>query len=341
MTGASLRTTAVAALAALVALGPLAACGGDSSSKASTPTTARSDTPVTAARPATVPGHAVGTRTAVFVDTTRSTPAAGGMPGAPSRTLQTAIFYPAIGDAGGADVKNAAPAPGTFPLIVFAHGLGGSTNDNIAFLHEWAQAGYVVAAPQFPLTKADAPGGGDTPEGRADILNEPGDVSFVIDQMLHLPPAAKTLQATIDPEAVGVAGRTAGAGTVIGVGYNSCCRNDKVKAVVSMAGGELPFPNGSFFTGPNPPLLLLHGDADTGSPIAMATKLFDDAKAPKYMVTLLGAGGPPFADDAQRIAVKASVDFFDGYLKKQSTALDHLVSDAQTNGIATLQHALP
>ena len=49
-----------------------------------------------------------------------------------------------------------------------------------ALLTAWAAAGYVVAAPLFPLSSSETPGG---PDG-GDIGNQPGDMSFVIDQML-------------------------------------------------------------------------------------------------------------------------------------------------------------
>ena len=64
------------------------------------------------------------TTTMTFVDTSRSTPAWNGMPGKPSRTLVTTIWYPARGSG---SVTTA--GDGAYPLIVFAHGLGGSPWD--------------------------------------------------------------------------------------------------------------------------------------------------------------------------------------------------------------------
>ena len=66
----------------------------------------------------------VATTTMTFVDTSRTTPAWNGMPGKPSRTLVTTIWYPARGSG---SVTTA--GDGTYPLIVFAHGLGGSPWD--------------------------------------------------------------------------------------------------------------------------------------------------------------------------------------------------------------------
>jgi len=131
---------------------------------------------VAAAPPALASGSSastlVSTTTMTFVDTSRSTPPWNGMPARPSRTLVTSIWYPAK--------SGSANHPGPYPLIVFAHGLGGSPQDYRTLLTAWAAAGYVVAAPLFPLSSSETPGG---PDG-GDIGNQPGDMSFVIDQML-------------------------------------------------------------------------------------------------------------------------------------------------------------
>src|SRR5207253_210206 len=70
--------------------------------------------------------------------------------------------------------------PGRHPLIVFAHGFALTPATYHHLLDAWAQAGYVVAAPVFPLTTANAPGGPD----EADIVNQPRDMSFVITKLL-------------------------------------------------------------------------------------------------------------------------------------------------------------
>ena len=59
------------------------------------------------------------------------------------RTLDTTVRYPATG--------------GSYPLIVFAHGFALTPVTYQALLSAWARAGYVVAAPWFPLEKANAP----------------------------------------------------------------------------------------------------------------------------------------------------------------------------------------
>ena len=99
-----------------------------------------------------------------FVDTSRSTPPWDGVPEKPSRILVTTIWYP---------IRGSGSAEGPYPLIVFAHGLGGSPQDYQRLLSVWAAAGYVVAAPLFPLSSSETPGG---PDG-GDIGNQPGDMT--------------------------------------------------------------------------------------------------------------------------------------------------------------------
>src|SRR6476469_7805203 len=71
-------------------------------------------------------------------------------------------------------------AGGPHPLIVFAHGFALTPGTYSRLLRAWTRAGYVVAAPVFPLEDANAPGGPD----ESDLINEPQDVSVVISRLL-------------------------------------------------------------------------------------------------------------------------------------------------------------
>ena len=106
------------------------------------------DTPASTSDPKS---HTVGSVTETFVNTTQ--PLAGDA-ATSDRSLVTTIFYPARGTVGPDPVADA-PADrsdGPYPLVVFAHGLGGSPAAYQGLLAEWAAAGYVVAAPAFPKT---------------------------------------------------------------------------------------------------------------------------------------------------------------------------------------------
>ena len=153
-----------------------------------------------------VSSHAVGVLTVTFVDHSRATPANGDQPELPYRTLATTIWYPARGNGTtSAPVQGAAPdrSGGPYPLIVFAHGLGATPQSYAALLGRWAAAGYVVAAPRFPLTSTNAPGGLNP----GDVFNQPGDLSYVITSVLQASAESNgTLSGLVDPHEIGVAG---------------------------------------------------------------------------------------------------------------------------------------
>ena len=156
-------------------------------------------------------------------------------------TLETLIAYPAVGPPhpyvfhnGTPDPHSeglgAPPAKGTFPLIVYADGFRGGYES--PYLHYWAEAGYVVIAPSFPLTRHDAPGG----PSFIDVANEPSDVSFVLDQMSNLPPEDADIQAIVNDNEIGIMGASLGAPVALDVGYDSVLRDPRVRAVAAMLG---------------------------------------------------------------------------------------------------------
>ncbi len=125
--------------------------------------------------------YGVGVRTVTLVDSARPPAPNGANGGAPDRTLVTEIWYPSIPNDFN-EVPNAAIAPtgGAFPVIVRAHGFSGFRRDSTYLTRQLASWGYVVVAPDFPLSNLNAPGGPTL----ADIGNQAGDVSFLIDHVL-------------------------------------------------------------------------------------------------------------------------------------------------------------
>jgi predicted dienelactone hydrolase len=91
------------------------------------------------------------------------------------RPVTTYLWYP-----------RAASEGGPRPLVVFGHGFATTPSLYRRLLRAWAAAGFLVAAPRFPLGNADAPDG----PNENDIVNQPGDLSFVISRLL----AAKLLR---------------------------------------------------------------------------------------------------------------------------------------------------
>jgi fermentation-respiration switch protein FrsA (DUF1100 family) len=323
----STRHRIAAALSSCLILVVLASCGA-----ASTTNTAK-------APPRTGP-FAVGLVTHAYVDTSRPTAAYGGAPAESSRTLVTDVFYPAVGQAGPSPHPGASAdrAGGPFPLVVYAHGSGGSKAESTALLASWAEAGYVVAVPEFPLTNSHTPGGSDI----ADYANQPGDLSFIIDQMLRAPPSG--LAGMVDAAQIGVSGLSLGGVTAMGVAFNSCCLDHRVKAAVIMAGLALPFPGGTYFgRAPSPPVLFVQGSADATVAPNTSVMLYDQANPPKALVTIVGGTHSSPYEGYQlttqvELVSRASVGFLDRYLRGLPDGTARLRQAVQSsNGLATLQ----
>lgn len=212
------------------------------------------------------------------------------------RALVTVVRYPAVG--------------GRHPLVVFAHGFALTPAAYSRLLRAWAEAGFVVAAPVFPLENAHAPGG----PTEADLVNEPRDISVVIDRLL-----GGALAADIDPARIAVAGHSDGAEAALAVAYDSRFRDRRIRAAVVMSGAALPgmgaFPRGG------PALLALQGTADAINSPANTDAYFRSAGRPKFLLRLLGASHrPPYTDEEPQLGIveHSTIAFLDSYLEGRS-----------------------
>jgi predicted dienelactone hydrolase len=188
-------------------------------------------------------------------------------------------------------------------------------------LEAWARSGYVVAAPRLP----------------PDVVNEPGDISFVITELLRLSSGTSGPYAgLVDARRIGVAGHSAGGATVLGVAFNSCCLDRRIRAGVVMAGDAPTFPGGAYFTGMHTPLLVVHGVADPTVPFAEGRSIFTNALAPKMMLTVpasdvpsadharpyVGTENRPLADTL--LVMATTTGFFDRYLRDDGDAVGRM-----------------
>jgi dienelactone hydrolase len=245
--------------------------------------------------------HSVAVRQTTFVDTTRATSPFGLYPGSSSRTLPTTIWYPSDGG-------------GPFPLVVFAHGFGVTPTYYASLLPRIAAAGYVVAAPTYPLLSGQPAGPTDT----VDWGELFGDTRFVTDRVLALSASGDpALGGTIDPNRIAVAGHSDGAAVAFGIGYQPFRLDPRVRAVVAFA-ADLGFL-GSYQANGRPILHVL-SDNDEYNP-------YDEAIAwdrstlqpPKYTMSLWNAAhAPPFTDPSDPhfdLVANVTIAFLDATLK--------------------------
>ncbi|MGZ4352938.1 MAG: alpha/beta hydrolase family protein [Gaiellaceae bacterium] len=234
------------------------------------------------------------------------------------RTLVTVVRLPAAG--------------GPYPLIVFGHGYALTPATYAGLLRAWAEAGYVVAAPVFPLGNANAPGGPD----ESDLVNQPRDMSVVITKLLDLNSQANgVLGGRIDPSRIAVAGHSDGAETALAVAYDHRYRDRRIGAAIVLSGAALPgmgaFPQKA------PPLLAVQGTADTTNVPANTSAYFGLALRPKFLVWLLGASHlPPYTEQQPQLGIveHATTAFLDHYLKDRP--LRALVEAARRPGLTQL-----
>ncbi len=268
--------------------------------------------------------------TIVFTDHSRTTPGSYGYPALPYRSLSTLVVYP----------KQPSGQHREFPLIVYSHGFGATAASALPTLESLASHGYIVAAPDFPLSTTGLPGGLDL----FDFAKQPGDVSFVITQMLKLNGShGSPVYHEIEAHRIGVAGHSLGAVTTLAVSYNSCCRDSRIGAAVEMD-GELNVPigptgqfPGTYFKGHNPPLLVVNGTKDTIGPYVISQAIYAKAPAPKYFLSLIGAPHEGFAMQPWSPVVNNTIAaFFDRYLGAGQTVAQ-IKRAGSKPGITTIQ----
>lgn len=268
-----------------------------------------------------VPRYGVGEIVVSYTDYSRHVDVPGRNPAAPRR-LVTLIRYPSTGTGSGLDVPSAPPAraAGPFPLIVFAHGFDITPEPYSRLLRAWTQAGYVVAAPIFPLTNPGARGG----PNESDLVNQPTDVSFVITRLLA--GSARTrgiLSGLINPRKIAVAGQSDGGSTALAVAYNRHFADHRIGAAMILSGAMIPGLGGYDFPAPAPPLLAIQGTGDTVNAPASTYHYFGLAPRPKFLLSLLGASHlGPYTDEQPQLGIveRTTTAFLDRYLKQLSGA---------------------
>jgi pimeloyl-ACP methyl ester carboxylesterase len=231
----------------------------------------------------------VGVRTGMLVDTTRGTPAHGTIAASRERDFPTRVWYPAAVDPSAAEVANAPPAPGPWPLVVFVHGSSGTPSVYGWVGHALARAGYVVVAADMPVTSLRTPGG-PTDLG---VELQPADVAFLADRAF----AGDVLAGHVIDASLGyaVVGHSTGGTVALLAGYAPGA-DPRVAAIVPLS-GDACFFDASFFRTRAVPLLAISGTNDLYVPPEInAQRAYDEALAPKTLVVLAGGTHLGFTD---------------------------------------------
>ena len=267
--------------------------------------------------------HPVGVRSADLVDAGRA------------RRLSVEVWYPAAAELRGRDVdpeacdryelipglplvtqdavRDARPADGRFPLVVFSHGYGGHRRQSTFLCTHLASHGYVVAASDHTgntirdvLEHMLAARAGRPIPDFIDALLEfarhrPADASWVIDRVLD--GTAGDVAGRVDRERIGIAGHSFGGWTTLA----TTGRDARIRAAVPLApaGGNLAELPGNPLADAldlawsrDVPTLYVVADRDSILPLASMHDLFARTRATKRMVVLRNTDHMHFCDRA-------------------------------------------
>lgn len=185
-----------------------------------------------------------------LVDNSRPTQASGEFTGSNSRRLLTRIWWPADG------------LNEPRPLVLYSHGFMSTREGGTHVAEHLASLGYIVAAPDFPLTNYDAPG----PQVAEDVANQPGDVKFIIDTLLKRnQTAGDTFEGAIDPQRIAAIGMSLGGMTTALVAYHPAYFDPRIKVAISVAGPTDMFTR-RFFEHRDIPFLMIASEIDAMVP---------------------------------------------------------------------------
>jgi predicted dienelactone hydrolase len=218
-------------------------------------------------------------------------------------TLAAPQSYPYNSRFSGVVAKNAAPACGPVPLVVFSHGLGGCGTQSLFFTEELARHGYVVAAPDHQdatFCTVDNTRGSFVNMKPQEPLADPSlwtdqtyedrrdDLEDLIDALLADP----VFGGVIDADAIGAAGHSLGGYTVLGLGGAwPTWKDPRVKAVLAFSPYIQPFTFHQTLPAMHVPVMYQGGQFDIGETpwITGSNGAYAQSNEPKYFAELRAA----------------------------------------------------
>lgn len=261
---------------------------------------------------------AIGMRQVSYVDESRPIRKSMGFEGAATRRLDLRVWYPA--DASQRSDPATLANGGRFPLVIYSHGTFGTADSNMHLVEHLVRHGYIVAAPDYPLSSRAA----FTHIRMADpsdVAEQTRDIKFIITRLLADP----VFGPAIDPARIGTTGHSLGAVTSYFTSFGTQTRDPRIAATALIAGGDpvqtaLSQNMGLQGTGHaelRVPVLFLSADHDvfartTGRPHAAYSRV----EGPKTEVLVRGGVHVWFRDGNEMLPDGRNPDclFFDRYL---------------------------
>jgi predicted dienelactone hydrolase len=212
-------------------------------------------------------------------------------------------------------VRDATPAGGEFPLVLFSHGYGGHRRQSTFLCTHLASHGYVVAATdhtgntirdvleQMVATRTGRP----IPDFVGALLEfarqRPADASWLIDRVLD--GTAGDVADRVDAERIGIAGHSFGGWTTL----TTTAREPRVRAALALApaGGASPLPADHLERtieldwDRDVPTLFVVAERDSLLPLDGMRDMYRRTRGPKRMVVLQNADHLHFCDRIEEL----------------------------------------
>jgi predicted dienelactone hydrolase len=244
--------------------------------------------------------YAVGKQDFSLIDSSRITAAHGDNPETMQRILETSVWYPALNR----PLEWLRPGPRPLasdtcpaPLVIYSHGFM-SFRSNGAYLAQYlASHGYIVAAANFPLTRFGTPGGPQF----TDVINQPGDVSFIIDSLLGWSETAENRFAgCIDTGRIAAVGLSLGGLTTTLLAFHPEYRDPRIQMAISIAGPVALLGKG-LFESSSIPFMMIAADIDAMVDYQRNAVQFRTWVPGATLVTLRGGSHTAFAGMAAQL----------------------------------------
>lgn len=188
-------------------------------------------------------------------------------------------------------VRDVQVRDGTWPLVVFSHGSGGTRVGYIYFAEFLASHGFIVMSAdhignsRYTIVNGQIVKAGGT-RGQASATDRPKDVSFLIDSMTSMNRMkANRFADHVDLDHVAAAGMSFGGATT----KNVIEQDKRVKAAIMLAPGGPTVTRANVMT----PVLMMIGSEDgTLREAGNATNrsYYDASQGPRYLVEIKDAG---------------------------------------------------
>jgi predicted dienelactone hydrolase len=246
----------------------------------------------------------------------------------------------------------ASPKSG-FPLVVFSHGFSGCNTQSKFLMEAFAEAGYLVLAPNHEDARCGSAHGGNLTGGFGPkesfidpskwsdetYRSRAADVGEVINAALK---SKKFEGVAVDPRRIGLAGHSLGGYTALGLaGAWPSWRDPRIKAVLALSAYCTPYMMSGELEKINVPVMYQGGTLDFGvTPfIRRGGGAYDLTSTPKYYVEFRGAGHGAWTDWIKKfhgVIDDYSIAFFDRYLKNDAAKLDRLAADPRPELVSKL-----